>query len=80
VGCLFLLQGILPTQGSNPCFLQLLHCPLSHLGILQGVIISMYTIQKRYMYMDVWAFQLALVLKNQPASVGDVRDNGSTPG
>ena len=30
--------------------------------------------------MDVWAFQLALVVNNQPASVGDVRDNGSIPG
>jgi len=36
-GCHFLLQGIFPTQGSNPCLLHLLHCqvdssPLSHLG------------------------------------------------
>ena len=35
VGCHFLLQGILPTQGSNPCLLCLLHFrqilyPLSH--------------------------------------------------
>ena len=34
--CHFLLQGILPTQGSNPHLLHLLHCladssPLSHL-------------------------------------------------
>ena len=26
VGCYFLLQGIFPTQGSNPCLLYLLHC------------------------------------------------------
>ena len=26
VGCHFLLQGIFPTQGSNPLFLSLLHC------------------------------------------------------
>ena len=38
VGCHFLLQGIFPTQGSNPhCLLHLLHwqadsLPLSHLG------------------------------------------------
>ena len=37
VSCHFLLQGIFPTQGSNPCFLSLLHwqvgsLPLSHLG------------------------------------------------
>ena len=35
VGSHFLLQGIFPTQGSNPCLLCLLHCqadsfPLSH--------------------------------------------------
>ena len=26
MGCGFLLQGIFPTKGSNPCFLCLLHC------------------------------------------------------
>ena len=26
MGCHFILQGILPTQGSNPCLLRLLHC------------------------------------------------------
>ena len=26
VGCQALLQGIFPTQGSNPCLLRLLHC------------------------------------------------------
>ena len=26
LSCLFLLQGILPTLGSNPCLLRLLHC------------------------------------------------------
>ena len=25
LGCHFLLQGIFPTQGSNPCLLRLLH-------------------------------------------------------
>ena len=38
LGCHFVLQGIFPTQGLNPCFLHLLHwqadsLPLSHLGI-----------------------------------------------
>ena len=38
VGCHFLLQGVFPTQGSNPHLLCLLHwqvdsLPLSHLGI-----------------------------------------------
>ena len=43
VGCHFLFQGIVPTQGSNPCLLCLLHCrqilyPLNHLGaIVHGV-------------------------------------------
>ena len=37
MGCHFLLQGIFPTQGSNPRLLNLLHCrqilsPLGHLG------------------------------------------------
>ena len=37
LGCHFLLQGLSPTQGSNPCLLHLLHSrlilyPLSHLG------------------------------------------------
>ena len=27
-----------------------------------------------------WAFQAALVVKNPPANVGDVRDEGSVPG
>ena len=39
MGCYFLLQGILATQGLNPCLLCLLHCgqilyPLSHQGSL----------------------------------------------
>ena len=42
VGCSFLLQGIFPTQGSNPHLLHLLHwqagsLPLSHLEALQDV-------------------------------------------
>ena len=37
VGCQFLLQGVFPTQGSNPCLLHPLHqqagsLPLSHEG------------------------------------------------
>ena len=30
--------------------------------------------------MDVWAFQVALVVKNLPASAGDIRDIGLIPG
>ena len=45
VGCHALLQGIFPTQGSNPHFLHLLHhkqilYPLSHLGSLRKRIIQ----------------------------------------
>ena len=29
---------------------------------------------------DIWASQAALVVKNQPASAGDIIDAGSTPG
>ena len=41
MGCHFLLQGIFPTQGLNPCLLHLLHwqvdsLPLSHLGKVIG--------------------------------------------
>ena len=37
-GCHFLLQGIFPTQGSNPCLLYLMHwrvCVLSHFSLVQ---------------------------------------------
>ena len=39
MGCYFLLQGIFPTQGSNPCFLHLQEdsLPLSHHGSPSGV-------------------------------------------
>ena len=42
VGCLFLLQRLFLTQGSNPCLLHLLHwqadsLPLSHLGVLGNI-------------------------------------------
>ena len=46
VGCYFLLQGIFPTQGSNPCLLCLLlhwqvgSLPLSHLGKPQLICMS----------------------------------------
>ena len=60
-GCHFLLQGIFPTQGSNP---GLPHCrqtlhPLSHQGI--------------YIYRER-ASQVVLVVKNLPANAGDARD------
>ena len=28
----------------------------------------------------MWAFQVALVIKNPPANAGDIRDMGSIPG
>ena len=33
-----------------------------------------------YMYSETRAFQVALVVKNLPASAGDIRDLGSIPG
>ena len=60
VGCHFLLQGIFPTQGLNPCFLRLLRwqadsLPLSHLGspylpILKGKINYKLSIQLHYYF------------------------------
>ena len=40
VGCHFLLQGIVPTQGLNLGLLQWLHLPLSHLGSYKPVVQS----------------------------------------
>ena len=34
VGCHFLLQGILPTQGSNLCLLRFLHCQVGSLPLV----------------------------------------------
>ena len=34
VGCHFLLQGIFPTQGSNPCLLRLLHWQVGSLPLV----------------------------------------------
>ena len=51
VGCHFLLQGIFPTQGSNPCLLCLLHCreilyPLSHLGSPPRAMLNKYLLNE----------------------------------
>ena len=44
VGCLFLLQGIFPTQGLNPCLLHILHCRqiLYHWATLEALYIEPY--------------------------------------
>ena len=39
----------------------------------------MYAVNITWM-LDVWAFQVALVVKNLPADAGDTRDMGSIPG
>ena len=39
----------------------------------------MYAVNITWM-LDVWAFQVALVVKNLPADAGDTRDMGSFPG
>ena len=40
-----------------------------------------YYIHAVYMYICtyIWAFQVALVVKNPPANAGDIRDTGSIP-
>ena len=48
VGCHFLLQGIFPTQGLNPC---LLHCeadslPLHYLRSLHSIVIKVYILNQ----------------------------------
>ena len=88
----FLLQGILPTQGSNPRLLDLLHwqvdsLPLSHLG---SPIIKVDNFNKNYIEILGYTVflvirksrdsQVALVVKNPPANARDVRDVGSIPG
>ena len=54
VGCLFLFQGIFPTQESDMHFLCLLHCRwilnlLSHWGCLRHVYWSLYFILQRFL-------------------------------
>ena len=56
VCCHILLQGIFPTQGSNPCLLHLWHWQLDSL-------------QLSYLLL---ASQVALVVKNPPVKAGDV--------
>ena len=70
VGCHALLQGIFLTQQLNPnlpnCRPILYH--LSHQGSLL------------YSYLNKpWASQVELVVKNLPASAGDIRDVGLIP-
>ena len=71
LGSLSFLQGIFPTQGSNP---GLPHCrwilyQLNHKGSPKGIIIVLHQI----------ASQVVLVVKNPPANAGDTGDMGSIP-
>ena len=74
VGCHFLLQGLFPTQGSNP---GLPHCrqtlyPLSHQGSHHGISVFIKGVS-----------QVALVVKNPSANAGDgglVSGSGRSPG
>ena len=43
VGCHALLQGIFPTQGSNPCLLGLLHWQAGSLPLVPSIYIYIYT-------------------------------------
>ena len=68
MGCHFLLQGIFPTQGSNPCLLCLLHwqadsLPLCHLVTpnftIEDILYSALLVLK-------WASQVAQWVKHLP--------------
>ena len=79
VGCHFLLQGIFPTQGSNPGLQhcrQMLYC-LSH----QGSPVVKINVLKNHVLMGARDFeatiQVVLMVKNLPASAGDA---GLIPG
>ena len=83
----FLLQGTFLTQGSNSSLLhwQVDSLPLSHQGrphICVYTYIYIY-IQNLIFYcrlLDIWASQVALVVKNPPANAGDIRDSSLIPG
>ena len=66
VGCQFLLQGIFLTQESN---LGLPHCRQ----------IFFYHLS-HHKHIHIWVPQVALVVKNLPASAGELRDAGPIPG
>ena len=56
MGCHALLQGIFPTQGSNPCLLQLLHC--------RQILYGWDTREARHRYLLSSVIQLCLALCN----------------
>ena len=37
-------------------------------------------LQEKHLSVLLWAYQVALVVKNSPTNAGDMRDVGSTPG
>ena len=94
VGCHFLLQGIFLTQGSNPHLLHLLHWQAGSLPsapprkLLFVWVIPQFTNSEivlwkviyRLFICILWVSQVVLVVKNPPASAGDVREAGSIPG
>ena len=70
VGCHFLLQGIFPTQGSNPCLLhwQADSLPLNHLRILyycMKVKVKMKSLSHAQLFATLWA-----VAYQAPPSMG----------
>ena len=56
MGCHALLQGVFPTQGSNPCLLQLLHC--------RRILYGWDTREARHRYLFGSVTQLCLTLCN----------------
>ena len=74
VGSLSLLQGIFPTQGSNP---GLPHCR----WILYQLSHNILPLYVSVIYINgLWASQVALVVKNPPANVKDMGNAGLIPG
>ena len=52
---------------------------LSDFTSLHFIYIYIHTHTHTYIYMD-WASRVVLVVKNRPATTGDIRDTGSIPG
>ena len=52
LGCHFLLQGIFPTQGSNPCLLCLLHWQMDSLTLLHLEVTTLFSLYAIFIPQD----------------------------
>ena len=66
--------GVSPTPPPYPCSWQ------DHFSYHCCFILGVLRLEFRIVYFVFWASQVALVVKNPPASEGDARDLGSIPG